>query len=167
MTFRTYILAAALAVALPALPAMAAPAPAAAPAQAQPAPDPKATMAHDINAAAQYRLPDNFFAIMIPTIKEIKARNVPPPDTSNLSLSQTIERTAQTERLMPILRDHGLSASDFVMGITTFGMTTALMHQQAPKGAPALNPANVKLINTHPQETQALIQEMGGELSQP
>ncbi|MBE7620318.1 hypothetical protein NO263_14170 [Gluconacetobacter entanii] len=165
MTFRTYLLAAALSVALPVLPAMAQQAPAGQ--QQQPTDEQKAMMMHDITAAAQYRLPNNFFTVMIPTIREIKARNVTPPESGNLSLSQTIERTAQMDRLMPILREHGLSASDFVMGITTFGMTTALMHQQAPKGAPALNPANIKLINAHPQETETLIQEMGGQLSQP
>ena len=163
MTFRTYLLAAALSVALPVLPAMAQQAPAG----QQPTSEQQAMMMHDVTAAAQYRLPNNFFTVMIPTIQEIKARNVTPPESGNLSLSQTIERTAQMERLMPILREHGLSASDFVMGITTFGMTTALMHQQAPKGAPALNPANVKLINAHPQETETMIQEMGGQLSQP
>lgn len=50
------------------------------------------------------------------------------------------------------------------MGITTFGLTEALIQQPPPPGAhaPTPNPANVALIRNSPQEAQALMQAMGG-----
>ena len=129
----------------------------------------QAAMQRDMQTVAQYKLPADFFTRMTPVIEQIRQSRISPPETPNMSLEETIKRTEAMPQLEPILKKYGMTAREFVMGITTFGMTTAVMQHPAQdsRSMPALNPDNVKLIKSHEAQTQALIQMMGGEGSQP
>ncbi|MCE2565752.1 hypothetical protein [Komagataeibacter sp. FNDCF1] len=137
---------------------------AAAPQQA-PSAAQQAAIQRDMNTVAQYRLPKDFFTRMTPVIQQIRESRISPPETPNMSLEETIKRTEAMPQLQPILQKYGMSAREFVMGITTFGMTTAVLQHPAQdsRSMPTLNPDNVKLIKSHEAQTQALIQAMGGE----
>ncbi|GBQ53222.1 hypothetical protein ACM0P6_11710 [Komagataeibacter sucrofermentans] len=132
--------------------------------QAQPTPAQQAAIARDMKTVAEYRLPKDFFTRMMPVIEQIRQSRISPPETPNMSLDETIKRTADMEALKPILQHNGMSAREFVMGITTFGLTSAVMQHPAQdsKNMPQLNPDNVKLLQSHQAQTQALIQAMGG-----
>ncbi|QHC34661.1 hypothetical protein [Komagataeibacter xylinus] len=132
--------------------------------QAQPTPAQQAAIARDMKTVAEYRLPKDFFTRMMPVIEQIRQSRISPPETPNMSLEETIKRTADMEALKPILQHSGMSAREFVMGITTFGLTSAVMQHPAQdsKNMPPLNPDNVKLLQSHQAQTQALIQAMGG-----
>jgi hypothetical protein len=123
-----------------------------------------ATFQRDMQAAAQYPLPQDFLPRMTATIRALEAAHIAPPSGPNLSLAQTIERTGAVPGLRPILAAHGFTPRDFVLGITTFGLTEALIQQPPPPGAhvPTPNPANVALIRNDPQNAQALMQVIGG-----
>ncbi|GBQ90997.1 hypothetical protein AA13595_3029 [Gluconacetobacter johannae DSM 13595] len=158
MNTRTSLLAMALAAAI--LPA----APALAQQQAAPPGVDQATFERDMQEAARYPLPADFLPRMTATIQAIQAAGIAPPNTPNLSLAQTIDRTAAIPGLTPILAAHGFTPRDFVMGITAFGLTEALIQQPPPAGAhaPQPNPANVALIRNYPQDAQTLAQAMAG-----
>ncbi|KDU95225.1 hypothetical protein GLUCORHAEAF1_08330 [Komagataeibacter rhaeticus AF1] len=125
----------------------------------------QAAIQRDMQTVAQYRLPKDFFTRMTPVIEQIRESRISPPETPNMSLEDTIKRTEAMPQLQPILKKYGMSAREFVMGITTFGMTTAIMQHPAQdsRSMPPLNPDNVRLIKAHEAQTQALIQAMGGE----
>ncbi|WP_246396297.1 hypothetical protein [Gluconacetobacter tumulisoli] len=124
----------------------------------------QATFQRDMQEAAQYPLPADFLPRMTATIRAIQAARIAPPNAPNLSLAQTIDRTASVPGLSPILSAHGFTPREFVLGITTFGLTEALIQQPPPAEAhaPQPNPANVALIRNNPQAVQALAQAMGG-----
>ncbi|AQU88069.1 hypothetical protein B0W47_12015 [Komagataeibacter nataicola] len=132
--------------------------------QAQPTPAQQAAIARDMKTVAEYRLPKDFFTRMMPVIEQIRQSRISPPETPNMSLEETIKRTEAMPALQPILQHNGMSAREFVMGITTFGLTSAVMQHPAQdsKSMPPLNPDNVKLLQSHQAQTQALIQAMGG-----
>ncbi|WP_244192184.1 hypothetical protein ACM0P6_04855 [Komagataeibacter sucrofermentans] len=117
----------------------------------------------DIQSAADYRLPKDFFARMLPLIRAIRqARLTPPMQTRNMPLAITIRRTEDMPELQAILQAHDMSARDFVMGLTAFEMT-ATMSDAPPadrKNAPKLNRDNVRLIQSHQALTQALLHDL-------
>lgn len=120
-------------------------------------------MQHDIQSAAEYRLPKDFFARMLPLIRAIRQAHLTPPmQTKNIPLAVTIRRTEAMPELQAILQEHDMSARDFVMSLTTFEMT-ATMSDAPPadrKTAPKLNRDNVRLIQSHRALTQALLHDM-------
>ncbi|AQU86727.1 hypothetical protein B0W47_03790 [Komagataeibacter nataicola] len=120
-------------------------------------------MQHDIQSAADYRLPKDFFARMLPLIRAIRQAHLTPPmQTKNMPLAVTIRRTEAMPDLQAILQAHDMSARDFVMSLTTFEMT-ATMSDAPPadkKKAPKLNRDNVRLIQSHRALTQALLHDM-------
>ncbi|MBV1834077.1 hypothetical protein [Novacetimonas pomaceti] len=121
---------------------------------------------HDMQSVAQYPLPKDFFARMLPMMQQITQAHISPPiATSNTTLAMTIRRMEAMQQLQPILQRNGMSARDFVMSITCFGMTTALLQDQKHKNStlPHLNPANVRLIQSHEADAQALIQVMSAD----
>ncbi|GAB6967749.1 hypothetical protein JCM25156A_17860 [Komagataeibacter kakiaceti JCM 25156] len=127
-------------------------------------PEQEAALNRDVETVARYKLPGNFFARMLPVIQQIKLAHISPPDTPSMTLEETISRTQAMPQLQPILQRNRMSPREFVMNITTFGMTQAvIMHPpQDGKDMPPLNPDNVALLKAHPAEVQALIQAMGG-----
>ncbi|MCE2565199.1 hypothetical protein [Komagataeibacter sp. FNDCF1] len=117
----------------------------------------------DIRAVAQYKLPKDFFARMLPLTRQIRmAHIIPPTQTRNMTLVATIRRTEAMPQLQPLLLQYGLSARDFVMGITAFQMTVERLDDTGARGKdiPRLNPDNVTLIRTHQGLTQALLNNM-------
>ncbi|MHC0614709.1 hypothetical protein [Komagataeibacter oboediens] len=128
----------------------------------------QAAIRHDMETVAQYRLPKDFFTRMTPVMEQIRNSRITPPETPNLSLEDTIKRTEAMPQLAPILQQGHMTAREFVMGITTFGMTAAVMQHppQDSKSMPPLNPDNVSLLKSHTAQTQALIQIMNGSDSQ-
>ncbi|MFT8646219.1 hypothetical protein [Gluconacetobacter sp.] len=162
MTKRLTILAAALAAALPAA-AMAQQARQQPPQQArQPSAAEIAAFQRDMQTAAQYPLPADFLPRMTATLNAIRAANISPPNAQNLSLAQTIDQTAAIPGLAPILSAHGFTARDFVLGLSSFGLTESLIRQPPPadEHAPTPNPANVALLRAHQQDADALLQAM-------
>ncbi|QHC35985.1 hypothetical protein [Komagataeibacter xylinus] len=120
-------------------------------------------MQHDIQSAADYRLPKDFFARMLPLIRAIRQANLTPPmQTKNIPLAVTIRRTEAMPELQAILQEHDISARDFVMSLTTFEMTATMSDAPPadPKKAPKLNRDNVRLIQSHRALTQALLHDM-------
>lgn len=130
----------------------------------QPTAAQQAAFQRDMQAAARYPLPADFLPRMTDTVRAIQAAGINPPNAPNLSLDETIARTAAIPGLQPILSAHGFTPRDFVLGITAFGLTQALIQQPPPPEAhaPTPNPANVALIRNNPQQAQALMQAMGG-----
>ncbi|EFG83932.1 hypothetical protein F1645_05465 [Novacetimonas hansenii] len=125
-----------------------------------------AAVQHDMQAVAQYPLPKDFFARMLPLMQQIEQAHLSPPKaTPNTTLAMSIRRTEAMQPLQPLLQRSGMTARDFVMGITCFGMTEALLqkHGQAHGNLPPLNPANVSLIKEHDGQAQELIQIMSAE----
>lgn len=139
------------------------------PAQGETPPQPTeaqmAQMRRDVQTAASYTLPRDFLTRMRATLQALRAANLQPPPGDPLSLEATIARVQKVAGVDAVMKSHGFTARDFVLGLTCFGMTVALTNnQQAASGqAPQLNPANVALIRSNPQETQALLQEMGAQ----
>ncbi|AXY21498.1 hypothetical protein [Komagataeibacter saccharivorans] len=127
-------------------------------------PEQQAAIQRDVQTVAQYRLPDDFFARMLPVIQQIKLAHINPPETPSMTLEETIQRTQSMPQLLPILQRNRMSPREFVMNITTFGMTQAVLQHppQDSKDMPPLNPHNITLIKTHQPEVQALLQAMGG-----
>ncbi|MFW6683569.1 hypothetical protein [Komagataeibacter intermedius] len=82
-----------------------------------------------------------------------------------MTLVTTIRRTQAMPQLQPILQQHGMSAEDFVMSLTAFEMTNAMI--QAPprktKDTPQLDKDNVRLIESHQALAQALVHDMDVE----
>ncbi|GAN87971.1 hypothetical protein LU298_12595 [Komagataeibacter intermedius] len=120
----------------------------------------------DIRKVAQYKLPRDFFARMLPLVRQIRrAGIIPPTQTANMTLVTTIRRTQAMPQLQPILQQHGMSAEDFVMSLTAFEMTNAMI--QAPprktKDTPQLDKDNVRLIESHQALAQALVHDMDVE----
>ena len=169
---RKTLLAATCALALTHLPAAMHPAMAQQPTQrmTQQAPSAaqQAAIQHDMETVARYKLPKDFFTHMTPVMEQIRNSRISPPETPNMSLEDTIKRTEAMPQLQPILQQGHMTAREFVMGITTFGMTAAVMQHPAQdsRSMPALNPDNVSLLKSHAAQTQALIQIMGGGDSQ-
>ncbi|NHO33128.1 hypothetical protein [Acetobacter fallax] len=132
--------------------------------QSQPSAAEMAQMRKDVQTAASWRLPPDFMPRMTTTLQALRASGLqPPPPGEHLSLDATIQRVNAVQGLAPLLKAHGFTARDFVLGLTCFGMTVALTRQ--PQGqnsaqAPKLNPANIALINSSPENVQALMQEM-------
>lgn len=128
----------------------------------------QAAIQHDMETVARYKLPKDFFTRMTPVMEQIRNSRISPPETPNMSLEDTIKRTEAMPQLEPILKQGHMTAREFVMGITTFGMTAAVMQHpsQDSRSMPALNPDNVSLLKSHAAQTQALIQIMGGGDSQ-
>lgn len=121
---------------------------------------------HDIQTVAQYRLPTDFFARMLPMVRQIRRAHITAPtQTQNMTLATTIRRTQAMPELQPILQQYNMSAQDFVMALTTFEMTAARMQEtpRSRKDAPALNRDNVKLIQSHQALTQALLHDLDDE----
>ena len=131
-------------------------------------PEQEAALNRDVETVARYKLPSNFFARMLPVIQQIKLAHISPPDTPSMTLEETISRTEAMPQLRPILQRNRMSAREFVMNITTFGMTQAVITHPPQDGndMPPLNPDNVTLLKSHPAEVQALIQAMGGNEQQ-
>ncbi len=141
---------------------------------AEPPPQPSAAemtqMRKDVQTAAAWRLPPDFIPRMTSTLQALRSSGLqPPPPAGQLSLDATIQRVNGVPGLAPLLKAHGFTARDFVIGLTCFGMTVALTHnpqaQNSPQ-APKLNPANVALINSSPEGVQALMQEMNAQPQQ-
>ncbi|WP_231850312.1 hypothetical protein [Komagataeibacter medellinensis] len=120
----------------------------------------------DIRAVAQYKLPKDFFAHMLPLTRQIRvAHIIPPTQTTNMTLATTIRRTEAMPELQALLQQYGLSARDFVMSITAFQMTAERLNDTGARGKniPALDPDNVTLLRTHQGLMQALLNNMDEE----
>ncbi|GBR28435.1 hypothetical protein [Kozakia baliensis] len=119
-------------------------------------------MQADIAAGMNYRLPNDFIPRATSTLQALQAAGIQPPNSTNLSLRDTIARIGSVPGLPQILHAHGFSPEQFVMGMTAFGMTLAATNgQNLPSGIPQPNPANVALFHAHPEQVTALMQAMG------
>ncbi|GAJ27749.1 hypothetical protein [Acidomonas methanolica] len=119
-------------------------------------------MRADLAQGMAYRLPDDFFPRARATLQALQASGIQPPDSTGMSLNQTITAMDSIPGLQNILAMHGFTTETFVMGITAFGMTLAATNgQKLPAGFPAPNPANIALFKSHPQDVTALMQAMG------
>ncbi|WP_035442904.1 hypothetical protein [Asaia platycodi] len=119
-------------------------------------------MRQDIEAGLRYPLPADFMPRAAETLQALQAANIRPPNSTQLSLQQTIGQIAATPRVPEILSAHGFTPESFTMGMTAFGMTLAATNGQAlPAGLPAPNPSNVALFHAHPEQVTALMQAMG------
>ncbi|WP_025886315.1 hypothetical protein [Asaia prunellae] len=119
-------------------------------------------MRADIETGLRYTLPGDFLPRAAETLQALQAANIRPPNSTRLSLQQTISQIASTPGVPEILNAHGFTPESFTMGITAFGMTLAATNGQTlPAGFPAPNPSNVALFHTHPEQVTALMQAMG------
>ena len=119
-------------------------------------------MKQDIEAGLRYPLPADFMPRAAETLQALQAANIRPPNSTQLSLQQTVGQIAATPGVPEILRAHGFTPESFTMGMTAFGMTLAATNGQAlPAGLPAPNPSNVALFHAHPEQVTALMQAMG------
>ncbi|GAB6853665.1 hypothetical protein [Asaia astilbis] len=131
----------------------------------QPALNP--AMQQDLKAGLQYPLPQDFMDRAAQTLQALQAANIRPPDSTRLTLRQTIAQIASTPGVPEILNAHGFTPESFTMGMTAFGMTLAATNgQPVPPGLPAANPANISLFHAHPDQVTALMQAMGTPPSQ-
>ncbi|GBQ21997.1 hypothetical protein AA0472_0627 [Acetobacter estunensis NRIC 0472] len=129
-----------------------------------------AQMRQEVQEAASWRLPPDFLTRMAATLQALRNANLQPPAPGgHISLNETIARVQAVPGIDPILRAHGFTPREFVMGLTGFGITYAVTSnpqaQQSGK-APKLNPANVKLLQSNPTGVQVLLQEMGAQPGQ-
>ncbi|MCH4091569.1 hypothetical protein [Acetobacter sp.] len=138
--------------------------------QQPPAPDAAqlAAMRKDVQVAASYQLPDDFLPRMITTLQALQDAGLqPPPPEGHISLDDTIKRVESVQGIEPVLRAQGFSARQFVMGLTSFGITYAVTsHEADAKDAPHLNPHNVALLQKNPEAVRALLQQMGNQPAQ-
>ncbi|GBR14277.1 hypothetical protein AA105894_1033 [Asaia spathodeae NBRC 105894] len=119
-------------------------------------------MKQDIEAGLRYPLPADFMPRAAETLQALQAANIRPPNSTQLSLQQTIGQIAATPGVPAILSAHGFTPESFTMGMTAFGMTLAATNGQAlPAGLPAPNAGNVALFHAHPEQVTALMQAMG------
>ncbi|GBQ19506.1 hypothetical protein AA103193_1056 [Tanticharoenia sakaeratensis NBRC 103193] len=131
-----------------------------APSQSAPAMTPQ--MRRDITMGMTYRLPGDFLPRAAATLNALHSSGLQPPNSTGMSLEQTIAQIEAIPGLVPILRANGFDARSFVLGMTAFGMTLATDQGRAPPpGMPAPNPANLALFHAHPDQVQALIQAIG------
>ncbi|GBQ91066.1 hypothetical protein AA23498_1061 [Acetobacter nitrogenifigens DSM 23921 = NBRC 105050] len=133
---------------------------------AQPSAAEMAAMRRDVETAARYPLPKDFIPRMYATVQSLRANGLQPPPPDRLSLDATIARVSAVPGIQPVLSAHGFTPRDFVLGLTAFGMTVAIMSNQEAQAsgqAPKLNPANVAMIRANPEGTQALMQEMNSQ----
>lgn len=119
-------------------------------------------MRADVESGLAYRLPSDFMSRAMGTVESLRSAQIAPPDSSSLTLQQTIDRVSATPGVPQILSAHGFTPRDFVLGLTAFGMTVAIMHgQKPPAGFPSPDPGNIALLKAHPAETARLMQAMG------
>lgn len=119
-------------------------------------------MKQDIEAGLRYPLPADFMPRAAETLQALQAANIRPPNSTQLSLQQTVGQIAATPGVPEILSAHGFTPESFTMGMTAFGMTLAATNGQAlPAGLPAPNSGNVALFHAHPEQVTALMQAMG------
>lgn len=84
-----------------------------------------------------------------------------------MSLDETIKRVESVEGIEPVLKSQGFSARQFVIGLTSFGITYAVTSNAGnAKDAPTLNPHNVSLLQKNPDAVRALLQEMSNQPAQ-
>lgn len=122
-----------------------------------------AQMRQDVAIAANWPLPRDFFPRMSATLAALRQANIHPPYGERLTLDQTIQKVGAAPGVTPILKAHGFTPRDFVMGLTCFGITRAVLSNPqaaASNGAPALNPANVELINSDQSGVNSLMAQM-------
>ena len=138
--------------------------------QQPPAPDAAqlASMRRDVQVAASYQLPDDFLPRMITTLQALQDAGLqPPPPEGHISLDDTIKRVESVPGIQPVLSSQGFTARQFVMGLTSFGITYAVTsHAADAKDAPSLNPHNVALLQKNPDAVRALLQAMGSQPAQ-
>lgn len=138
--------------------------------QQPPAPDAAqmAAMRKDVQVAASYQLPDDFLPRMITTLQALQDAGLqPPPPEGHISLDDTIRRVESVPGIQPVLKSQGFTARQFVMGLTSFGITYAVTsHTADAKDAPRLNPHNVSLLQKNPDAVRALLQQMGNQPAQ-
>gem|GEM_PF-1211779 len=133
-----------------------------APPQQQPSQQMSPQMRADIAAGLSYRLAPDFFPRATETLTALKSSGLQPPNSTGLSLRQTIDQMRAVPGLPPVLRAHGFTPETFVMSMTAFGMTLAATNGQSPPpGMPSPNPANVALFQAHPDQVQTLLQALG------
>jgi len=132
--------------------------------QPQMSPAQQAAFRAEMSQAANFRLPEDFMPRMAATMTAVRAANIQPPDSSSMTLDQTISAVEKIPGLMPILSQNGFTAHDFIIGLTAFGMAMSVVSPQGqvPQGMPAPNPANVALLKAHPDQVQQLVQVLGG-----
>jgi len=119
-------------------------------------------MRQDIEAGLRYPLPTDFMPRAAQALQALQAANIRPPDSTRLSLQETIRQIGGLPGVASILSAHGFTPESFTMGMTAFGMTVAATNGQSlPAGLPAPNPANVALFHAHPDQVTALMQAMG------
>ncbi len=139
--------------------------------QQPPAPDAAhlAAMRKDVQVAASYQLPDDFLPRMTTTLQALQDAGLqPPPPEGHISLDDTIKRVESVPGIEPVLKSQGFTARQFVMGLTSFGITYAVTsHAADAKDAPRLNPHNVSLLQKNPDAVRALLQQMGNQPAQP
>ncbi|GBQ66485.1 hypothetical protein AA103196_1411 [Ameyamaea chiangmaiensis NBRC 103196] len=131
----------------------------------QMSPQQQARFRAEMTQAAAFPLPQDFMPRMARTMTEIRASNIQPPDSSQLTLDQTIAQVQGIPGLAPVLSRNGFSAHDFIVGLTAFGMALAVVNPQGqlPPGMPTPSPANVALLRAHPDQVQMLMQVLGGQ----
>lgn len=116
----------------------------------------------DVTAGMNYRLPPDFMTRAAAALQALQGSGIQPPNSTGLSLRDTIAQVATIPGLPPLLSAHGFTPESFVMGMTAFGMTLAATNgQQLPPGIPQPNPANVSLFHAHPDQVTSLMQAMG------
>ncbi|MDG6095669.1 hypothetical protein LOC54_11340 [Acetobacter sp. AN02] len=123
-----------------------------------------AQMRRDVATAAAYPLPRDFLPRMTAALGELRQAGLQPPTGRNLSLEQTIQAVSSVPGVEPVLRKHGFTPRDFVIGLTGFGITHAVLSDpqaQASGQAPRLNQENVALLQNNQQQVTELLAEMG------
>ncbi|NHN87714.1 hypothetical protein [Acetobacter conturbans] len=128
-----------------------------------------AVMRRDVQTAAAYPLPTDFFPRMINTLEILRSTGLQPPaPTGRTSLNETIARVAAVPGIDAVLKSQGFTPRDFVMGLTCFGITYAVTTNTSgnTQDAPKLNPANIRLLQGNQAGVQGLLQEMGNTPSQ-
>lgn len=119
-------------------------------------------MRADITAGMRYPLPANFMPRASQTLQNLSAAGIQPPNSTGMSLQQTIAAMHSTPGVEQILSQQGFTPETFVMGMTAFGMTLAATNgQKLPADIPPPNPANVKLFHEHPEDVTHLMEAMG------
>lgn len=139
-----------------------APPPGGMPQQQAPAQQIPPQMRADITAGMRYPLPANFMPRARQTLQNLSEAGIQPPNSTGLSLQQTIAAMRDTPGVEQILSQQGFTPETFVMGMTAFGMTLAATNgQKLPAEIPSPDPANVKLFHEHPEDVTKLMEAMG------
>jgi hypothetical protein len=128
-------------------------------------PEQIATMQHDMDAALHYHLAPDILPRLSATLQSIQAAGILPPARYGMSLDQQVGLVEQVPGLAAILKEHGLTAHDFVMSLTCVGLTTNFMNvppSQMTGNMPTPDAQNVALLKSNPKALQELVGVLRG-----